>query len=485
MFVFSQASFILHLFETNIFTGLRWSHYLSFLQPTLLKDKYDHVAILLDDIYLPKKDINLLLLLQSIQKHKLSSISPSIHGAHQSSTQSKAAANTAISNCLADVELIEVFFQIFTINAWECFHKPLHYSSGGGAPYDVCYAKKCKDLGVNAVDYRQVGYHLEKSLDYLKEQNIDYLSSTLPKQSFNHTGGRGGCISGMACPTNVLTPDWNCHGIIVQAEINWFSPRAYPLECTDNHHHHAIKPVPKVIHTYTTNTNNNNDLDMWSKSWVDAGWEVKILSLNDAQKHALYRDTFNLIKRNKLIFLHTSNNPSIFTFLAMSIHGGYYADSTILPLHPTTKTTNYDNNNDGTTDIQLPNHGRFTTTKSIDNGNLMMVSSGTNDEWHRMYYVLMNNRKVLPSLTLEQLHRDKPYAFHYNSNQEKDNTSSNSIVNINDYKDYITDFNLCEKLKHKFGVYVPSNYVDMNMSSKEQQLSFVQSWYDTYKERCW
>ena len=63
----------------------------------------------------------------------------------------------------------------------------------------------------------------------------------------------------------------------------------------------------------------------------------------------------------------------------------------------------------------------------------------------------------------------------FNSNQVKDNTSINSIVNINDYKDYIIDFDLCEKLQHTFGVYVPSNYVDMNMCSKEQQLLFVQS----------
>ena len=107
-----------------------------------------------------------------------------------------------MSNCLADVELIEVFFQIFTMNAWGCFHEPLHYSSGGGAPYDVCYAKKCKSHGLNAVDYRMKGYHLERSLDYLKEHNIESLE--LPEQKFEHTGGRGGCIGGINCPIEQL-----------------------------------------------------------------------------------------------------------------------------------------------------------------------------------------------------------------------------------------------------------------------------------------
>ena len=153
------------------FPGLRWSHYLSFLQPVLLKG-YDHVAILLDDIYLPKKEVDVLSLLQSIKTYNLASISPSIQEGHQPSIRPQAA-NSPISNCLADVELIEVFFQIFTMNAWECFHRPLHYSSGGGAPYDVCYAKKCQSHGLNAIDYRMKGYHLERSLNYIKGNNMD------------------------------------------------------------------------------------------------------------------------------------------------------------------------------------------------------------------------------------------------------------------------------------------------------------------------
>ena len=87
--------------------------------------------------------------------------------------------------------------------------------------------------------------------------------------------------------------------------------------------------------------------------------------------------------------------------------------------------------------------------------------------------MLVNKRLFVLSNSLQQIYKEKSHVFHFNANQESDNTMSNGIANINDYKDFISDFDLCEKLKYKFGIYVPSNYVEMNMSSKEEQLSFL------------
>ena len=235
--------------------------------------------------------------------------------------------------------------------------------------------------------------------------------------------------------------------------------------------HQAIQQVPRVIYTYNLNT---NDLDFWSGAWEDAGWKVQVLSNDDALKNYWSRQTFELLKSENLEDFHSTATLPLSAFLAMNVNGGYYADSTILPLRPL---------KDGKT-ITLPNHGRFTATKIFDDDSFLLLS-GSRDEWYRMLLALINNRNIAPSNALEEIYDDKPHAFYYNSNQEIDSSSINNIVNINDYKDYKDDFDLCEKLKYAFGVYVPNDYADMEINSKEEQLYFLQSWYNSYKERCW
>ena len=65
--------------------GIDWGHFLQFLPPQLISLSFDHVALLLDDVFLPKfgpSSVNIPVLLQQMQKHNLKSISPALLGDH-------------------------------------------------------------------------------------------------------------------------------------------------------------------------------------------------------------------------------------------------------------------------------------------------------------------------------------------------------------------------------------------------------------------
>ena len=112
--------------------GIPWGVFLQFLPP-LLVNQYEYIAVLLDDIYLPrqgKRPINVPRLLSQMQTHNLSSITPGIvSDNHRVLNPNK---HKDYQDCLVEVKFIETFFQIFTLPAWKCFYNLLHYKGGRG-----------------------------------------------------------------------------------------------------------------------------------------------------------------------------------------------------------------------------------------------------------------------------------------------------------------------------------------------------------------
>lgn len=96
---------------------------------------------------------------------------------------------------------------------------------------------------------------MERSLDYLREHNIDNIKFS--KQNFAHTGRRGGCISEITYSRSIK--NWVCGNINIIEEINQHSSIVYLLECTDTPYN--TQYVERVIHTCNSN---NIDLDFWS-----------------------------------------------------------------------------------------------------------------------------------------------------------------------------------------------------------------------------
>jgi hypothetical protein len=139
--------------------GMMWSHFLLTLTPELTSG-YQHVAVVLDDLFAPSQGenyVNVTDLLQSMQDHNISSISPAIKGSVWTSTQPRR------KRCLWKVHHTETFLQIFTVPLFQCWRSFMTYSNPQGFCLDLCLEQQlCPAVAANAmaVDTRQVAYHL-------------------------------------------------------------------------------------------------------------------------------------------------------------------------------------------------------------------------------------------------------------------------------------------------------------------------------------
>ena len=145
--------------------GVSWGTFLQFLPP-MLTNQFQHIAIMLDDTYLPTKGdrpINIPRLLETMQIHNISSMSPAIigdsHGVFEPPDHG--------GNCVREIGFIETYVQIFTTEAWQCYYSMLHHDGARGWCYDLCFRGVC---GVKlAVDNSQAAFHLERSLQYIPQ----------------------------------------------------------------------------------------------------------------------------------------------------------------------------------------------------------------------------------------------------------------------------------------------------------------------------
>ena len=146
--------------------GMYWGIFLQFLSPTLVVPQYEYIAILLDDVFLPHQGdhaIHVPRLLHQMKVHNVTSLSSGIVGENHALLNPTMHAE--YDDCLVQVQYIETFFQLFTAQAWKCYYSMLHYNGFRGFGYDVCFRHVCG--GRLAVDYRQVGYHLDRAMDQI------------------------------------------------------------------------------------------------------------------------------------------------------------------------------------------------------------------------------------------------------------------------------------------------------------------------------
>ena len=137
--------------------GVFWTHFLMTLTPELTRN-YQHIAIVLDDVLAPThgdSPVNVSKLLQTMQEHNLSSISPSIKGAFWKATQPQP------RRCLWQTQHIETFFQIFSRELFQCWRSYMEYSNPQGFCLDLCLDQQlCPSLSRLAVDSNMTAYHL-------------------------------------------------------------------------------------------------------------------------------------------------------------------------------------------------------------------------------------------------------------------------------------------------------------------------------------
>ena len=136
-----------------------------------------------------------------------------------------------------------------------------------------------------------------------------------------------------------------------------------------------------IIHTFfhridqenrfTGMTDDDDDelLSFWKESWLQAGWEPVILSLQDAETHPRYHSLKNTVQS---LHLDEFSTLLFMRWIAMvSVGGGWYADYDVFPIRDFPE--------------ELPNNGTMTIFDVMS----PTLASGNADEWTKTLDALL------------------------------------------------------------------------------------------------
>mmetsp|Transcript_14706 Transcript_14706/g.21000 ORF Transcript_14706/g.21000 Transcript_14706/m.21000 type:complete len:322 (+) Transcript_14706:51-1016(+) len=146
-----------------------------------------------------------------------------------------------------------------------------------------------------------------------------------------------------------------------------------------------------VMHTFFERLPGNDEeeklLRSWTKAWEDAGFETRILSLNDARKHPSWTEIRSLVNDNvgregnehsKLY-----NEMCYYRWFAMATieGGGWMSDFDTFPLNFPIHLTK-----------ELPNGGRFTSQELF----VPSLMSASKEEWNRVAMLVVDAINDIP-----------------------------------------------------------------------------------------
>lgn len=154
----------------------QWGGFLLTAIPTLIQH-YAHVALLLDDVWLPDKyDVARDIL--EMKLHGIDVMSPAVHGSNHAATKYDRNAKACLWSWPSHApSVLEYYFTVFSAKAWSCFyHSVLQQSmstSNKGQPesvwgnpsgcgYDTCLPILCPDLKFG-IERRSDVWHIEPS----------------------------------------------------------------------------------------------------------------------------------------------------------------------------------------------------------------------------------------------------------------------------------------------------------------------------------
>ena len=151
--------------------GLFWGDFLQFITPTFVAN-YDYIALHLDDIFIPDQGpnkFNSTEFLDTMKKHDIGIMQPGMIGDSRQILHT--AKDRGLDGCVAEVNLIETYVEVFTRDAWECYSKLLHYTGSRGWCYDVCLQSQCPDFR-QAYDFRFRAWHMDREVVKLPRKLI-------------------------------------------------------------------------------------------------------------------------------------------------------------------------------------------------------------------------------------------------------------------------------------------------------------------------
>lgn len=143
--------------------------------------------------------------------------------------------------------------------------------------------------------------------------------------------------------------------------------------------HVFYEPIaPEQRFTSMTDDDDAALLDFWKKTWSAAGWEPRVLTLQDAKQHALY-DSFQ--QELEHLCMDDFGKLSLLRWLAMArFGGGWMADYDAFPLH-----------NCKEDDVIMTNNGEMTIYEAV----APILASGSADAWLDSAKYLLEHAKTV------------------------------------------------------------------------------------------
>ena len=142
---------------------------------------------------------------------------------------------------------------------------------------------------------------------------------------------------------------------------------------------------------------------VWKTLWKEAGWDPKVLTLDDAKKHPDFVKYSDILLNS--IYPHLCDQCydtlCFLRWLAMAAHGsgGWTSDYDTFPMGITVETG-----------INLPNNGRFTSYQV----HIPALMSGSAEEWERVSHLVLDQVAIgkeghlSDMMALKYVHDDDP-----------------------------------------------------------------------------
>jgi len=167
------------------------------------------------------------------------------------------------------------------------------------------------------------------------------------------------------------------------------------------HRNLAERPIMNTF--FSTSTEAATEvLGVWNEEWTNAGFDTRILTLEDAKRHSKFEEVKRIVEADDAIGYDAS---SFYRWLAMSASGGGWMSSY------DTFPTNFPLS-DGT---DLPNDGTLTSFQA----HIPSLVSGTKEEWDRVIELLLDAIQRIPgdtksdSYALEVLRHEDTHGIHF------------------------------------------------------------------------
>jgi len=144
-----------------------------------------------------------------------------------------------------------------------------------------------------------------------------------------------------------------------------------------------------IMHTFYERLSVGEDdlLEAWKEEWTKAGFEARVLTLEDAKRHPYFKEMEKVVKP---MFQNGYDAMCFYRWLAMGASGGgWMSDYDTFP-------TNFPMNEA----VDLPNGGGFTSFES----HVPCLVSGSEEEWNRVSKLLVEAIPRVPYKLKSDMH---------------------------------------------------------------------------------